>query len=166
MNNDSNDKVVSDSSGENVDKIREILFGNNMREFEQRFNLLETNHKAEIDNLQKSFEQHLHNLDNLFNEKIKSLQTRMQEMDAGLSENINKLDSKLADVETIMQSDLHGQKQDVLNHIGDVRQGLMEQITNNRDMLQNHKIGKQELSALFAELALKASGELDDEASS
>ncbi len=167
-----NGLATHDESG-NVDKIREILFGGQMRDYNKRFARLEERLLKESTDLRESTKRSLEGLEAYVRQEFQSLSNRLQaeqKTREGSVENVSRelhetaktLDSKLAHFDsqtTQAQSDLRHQ-------LLEQSKGLSEEIRRKSDELSalldrevkdlNHgKTDRAALAALFTELALR-----------
>lgn len=150
-----NQSQNQDMSGENVDKIRDILFGKNMQAYDQRFAELEKSYKSELALLENKLAEKIAMIESLMADKEKSLKAQIQETDTDLSDTLQKLDAKVSDVETVRQNDALAQKEDLLSHIDELKNTLLHKITTNQTSVDEDKISKSQLANIFAELANK-----------
>src|SRR5690242_4025966 len=70
--------ATEDQSSANVEKIRDILFGVQIREYESRFARLEENLLKETTDLRESAKKRLDALESYVRSEIESLQTRLK----------------------------------------------------------------------------------------
>ena len=103
---------------DNVDQIREILFGNQIRAVDERFQSVEKRMSKESENLRKNLENRMHELEKLldqFSDKAgDQLNRESAERDAGLSEVTKSLATFRLDAEnqlSEMQSDFNNENQ-------------------------------------------------------
>src|SRR3984885_10504806 len=80
----------------NIDKIRDILFGSNMRDYEQRFSRLEEALKKESADLRDSTRRHLEALDTFVHKELSALQGRLTAERDERSENHARLTADLS----------------------------------------------------------------------
>lgn len=62
----------------NVDKIRDILFGSQMKDYETRFNRLEETLLSQTSDLRESTRKRLDALENYLRKELESLQSRLK----------------------------------------------------------------------------------------
>src|SRR5271170_4652156 len=79
----------------NIDKIRDILFGSNMRDYEQRFSRLEEALKKESSDLRDTTRRHLESLEAFVHKELAALEVRLNaerdERSAGAASILKKI---------------------------------------------------------------------------
>src|SRR5947209_505376 len=88
-----------DSGPGNIDKIRDILFGSNMREYEQRFARLEEALRKESSDLRDTTRRHLESLEGFVQKELTALEARMNTERAERSESHAAIHRKIGEVE-------------------------------------------------------------------
>ena len=71
------DAGSNDPGSGNIDKIRDILFGSNMRDYEQRFARLEEALKKESSDLRETTRRHLETLESFVHKELAALEARL-----------------------------------------------------------------------------------------
>jgi len=66
------------SEAENIGKIRDILFGNNMSEYEQRFDALEKRLQENLSEITRDFKTKMSSLENYVRDEITSLSEQLK----------------------------------------------------------------------------------------
>lgn len=165
-------------TGENVERIRDILFGSQMREYAQRFVHLEerltqetTELKAEFDRRQLSSESHSRQQSDSLADRLNVERSeRAESVDRiarELSDSVRLLDRRLRQTDEQIAKELRELSQSML----DRHRGLSEEVTQALgSMGELHSRRLEELRAsaadrfaladLFAEFALRLRGEL------
>src|SRR5580692_5699832 len=100
----SNDGTVdhentADSSPGNIDKIRDILFGSNMRDYEQRFARLEEALKKESSDLRDTTRRHLESLEAFVHKELAALEVRLNAERDQRSEAASSILKKIGEME-------------------------------------------------------------------
>lgn len=164
-------------SGGNLDKIRDILFGTQIREFEQRFSRLEERLLKENTNVRDDAKRRLDSLEtyvrqeiNSLTESVKKQQSARDEVIKELTEahknQINAIEQKLEQVEEETSRSARELRQQILdqsNSLSDeIRDKFAEMLSvleRENQELRNDKANRSTLSALFAELAMRLRSE-------
>jgi hypothetical protein len=157
----------------NVDKIRDILFGSQMREYEKRFIRLEDRMQKEVnglkDDLRKGFESLEHYMKKefeLLNERQKKEQddrsAAVQELSEDLKGTSLSMEKKVSLVEEQLNRNSRELREEMLNQYktlsDEIRQkhetisGLLEREAHE---LQVDKVDRNNLSELFMEMAMR-----------
>src|SRR6202453_5542086 len=80
----------------NIDKIRDILFGSNMRDYEQRFSRLEEALKKESSDLRDTTRRHLESLEAFVHKELAALEVRLNAERDERSESHSRLATDLS----------------------------------------------------------------------
>src|SRR5208282_5784775 len=165
--------------GANVDKIRDILFGSNMREYEKRFARLEERLTKSSDALREDLKKRFDSLESYVREEIESLGTRLKNEKAERTESLKEqtresrdnakaLEKKLSQLEDALasaQGDLRSrileQSKALSNQIQKTKDELEGALETEAETLRNEKTDRAALADLFTELALRLKDELE-----
>lgn len=157
----------------NVDKIREILFGGQMRDYDKRFSRLEERLLKESTELREDSRKRFEALEMFVNKEFAALATRLQSeqqsregsvqtVSRELQEAIRSLDGKLTQFynqSTEIQHDLRQQLLDQSKNLNEEIRRKYDDVsaTLAREFaeLNNDKADRASLSGLFTELALR-----------
>ena len=171
-NNISNDDAMNAESG-NVDKIREILFGGQMRDYDKRFNRLEERLLKESAELREDSRRRFEALETFVNKEFAALVSRLQAeqqsregsvqtMSRELSEAIKSLDAKLTQFYNQSTETQHDLRQQLLEQSKNLNEEIRRKhddvsATLERELaeLNHEKTDRTSLSALFTEVALR-----------
>ena len=167
------DPNTSQAETGNVDKIREILFGGQMRDYDKRFARLEERLLKESAELRDANRRSIEALETFVKNEFAALSNRLQMEQQGregsiqgvsreLQEAIKSVDSKLTQFHnqtTDTQRDLHQQLLDQSKSLNDEIRRKYEDVsaTLERELaeLNHEKTDRASLSALFTELAMR-----------
>ena len=159
----------------NVDKIRDILFGSQMRDYESRFARLEETLIRETLEIRESNKRRFEQLESYIRKEFETVQTRLKaerddrsdaagrqlrelnELNDSLSRRIRDLDDRETNVERELRSDLLQQARDLTEEIR-ARHDEMATILERRvGELRDGKTDRAALATLFNEVALRLS---------
>lgn len=156
-----------------LDKVRDILFGNQIREVDKRFARLEERLIAELVNVRDETRKRLDALENYIRQEVDSLTERLKkeqvERDAvvrSLSEenkNINSsLENKIAQFDEQTTSRQRELREHILNQSKNLQDDLQQKyeeilalLKRETQELQKDKTDRSKLAALFTELAIR-----------
>ena len=173
------DEKVDQLSDNNVEKIRDILFGGNMRDYDKRFARLEDRLISDIERLSQDVFKRFENLDNFIRAEFEDMSQkfqaekneRKQEHEESLKEiqGLQKqTDNRFADVEQqtsaearTLRTSLHEQGNELLEMVRSTRDELTTSITKEARELQDVKVARSDLAELFSEVALRLNREFD-----
>jgi exonuclease VII large subunit len=168
-----NAEIPANAETGNVDKIREILFGGQMRDYDKRFSRLEERLLKESNELREGNRRSLEALETFVKNEFASLANRLQmeqqsregsdqNLSRELQESIRSVEGKL----TQFQNQTTEAQRDLRQQLLDQSKSLNEEIRRKHDELSttierevadlsHEKTDRSSLSALFTELALR-----------
>ncbi|ANO52469.1 hypothetical protein [Woeseia oceani] len=164
---------ATDEANANVDKIRDILFGGQMRDYEQRFTTLEKRLSQNIENVGKDLERRIERLDTFAKREIEKLseqikterKDRIADSKQGsgeLNEFSNQVESWFAEVEeklTEEVKDIREAANEQNNELTALMRQTQEQLQASLDRqtgeLSDSKVAREDLAALLTEVALR-----------
>lgn len=160
-------------SEESVDKIRDIIFGTQMRDYERKFSQLEERMMKEVNRLREEQDQRLKSLEQSIDRELESLLKRLdgehddrlaaeQDLSEALACNTEQLRAELAGLDGDMKQTAAELKQQIeqqshaLNEeIGTRQAETGDRLTRETGSLREQKVDRSALSALFNELAAR-----------
>ena len=168
-----------DDSEQNVDKIREILFGGQMRDYQRRFDTLESNISAANEHLRNDLSNRIESLEafvrgemellgeRLVNERRERSEER-EAIDADSRETRRRLDDSLSrlDEQTTLETRairaaLQEKSLELVQVIQQSRDDFNSMLSRQANQLEDRKVGREDLAALLSEVALRLNRELD-----
>lgn len=165
------------AEGGNIDKIREILFGVQMRDYEKRFSRLEERLLKESADLREDTRRRFDALETFIRKELDSLGDRLkseqgtrdesvQELSRSLQETGKALERKIVQLDeqtSRNQSDLRQQILDQSKSLNDEIRQKYEELTAALEReaveLRHDKTDRSALAALFTEVALRLNNE-------
>jgi len=162
---------------ENISKIRDILFGNNMNEYEKRFEQLESKLAQSLEENKIEAEKRISTLDTYMKKEFKMLSDRLIEEEESRIKSDKKL---LMDIETLEESfkkfkqlttenfsDNHQQLMDLSNstteQINALNKALQARLETTSNQLQSNKVERSSLAMMLTDLAYQIAGENEAE---
>lgn len=153
-------------SGGNIDKIREILFGSQARDYEKRFTRLEDRILKEINDLREETRIRYDSLENYVKKELETLSNRLTVDQEELKDTSNILEKKIKQVDEHViknASDLRKEILDQFKILSDEIRKKHEETTLTVDQvadeLRAKKVSHSHLSELFSELAMRLNNE-------
>jgi len=126
-----------------LEKIRDILFGEYVREFEDRFQALEHRMSNEVERLRGELQEHVSQLEGLISEKEAASEAQFEQVD----ERFAGADEKRRD----LQSEMHASQERLQQALDTVRTELEAQIAVTDEMFR--ELLQEQSEALFARLS-------------
>lgn len=156
-----------------LDKIRDILFGNQMRENEKRFARLEERLVKEQSDLREDIKKRLDNLENYIRREIDSLTERVdrepiardkavKDLTQEIKNLIDAVDNKITQFEQQGNQSQRELRQQILEQYKNIDEGIKQKneeilavLEQETERLRSDKTDRSYLAALFAELAVR-----------
>jgi len=161
----------------NVDKIRDILFGSQMREYERKFQRMEERIGKEISSLREESSKRIDSLESYVNKELEALGDRLKGEQSQRTEAVEELTAEIAKAAKLLEKKI-GELEDTLGkNTRDLRQQILDQSkTLSGDIgkryeetnealdraageLREDKVDRSALSEMLTELALRLSGD-------
>ena len=168
---------LSPSPTENVDRIREILFGSQMREYEQRFVQLEERLMREtselksevrrrVDSLEASARQEVSGLSDRLSAEREERRDALDRVSRDVAEATRALERRITQTDEQSSRDLRELRQFMLDQIRSLAEELTQcvgkaEVLHNRRLeeLRTNNMDRLALADLLAEVALRIRGE-------
>jgi len=165
------------TSAGNVDQIRDIIFGSQMRDYESRFQRLEERLLSELSSVRKEVNNRVETLETYMQSEIGALNDRLaserderESEDKVLEDEIKKLskellrklahlDESVAKQNRDLRQQLLDQSKNLSSDIEATREQLNGALTRSSDELRNSKTDRVALAELFSEVSLRLKDE-------
>lgn len=157
----------------NVDKIRDILFGSQMRDYDKRFARLEERLLKESGELREETRRHFDALENYIRAEFGSLSERikndanrrdelneamalhLQETAKNIERKLWQLDEQTSQAQRDLRQQLLGQSRELSDEIQRKSADLSAELAREASELRHDKTDRAALADLFTELALR-----------
>ncbi len=170
-------QVPSNGEIEDIKKIRDILFGNNMNEYDKRFEMLEQRMSKSIEEAKEENEKRLVLLEDYVKQEFKSLQEKLIVEKEIRSKGEKRTHEDIKSIEESAQnfvdktsndfSEIRKQILDLGKSIGErinaQERTLDGQIKSVDENLQANKVDRASLAMMLTEVAMKLSGQQEEE---
>src|SRR5271154_4651203 len=158
-------------SGASVDRIRDILFGSQIKNYEARFARLEENLVRETVELKETMRRRFESLEGFFKSETEALAARLkaereerssalhsleQELKSihdALGRKIHELDASTAESDSALRKELMAESRKLLEEISQRHDSLRSLLERRVGELRHQKTDRALLSALLAEIA-------------
>jgi hypothetical protein len=176
---DSKKPAADGGADRNVDQIRDILFGGQMRDYERRFQEFDRRLEAELSRLRDAQEKRLAQIDKRIDDQLDKLAKLLRQEIQDRNRSIDDLESRLQQAARTARSEVaasleaHAQElaatderlRGVLADVGKAAHARASEaeaaMARLAAELRKEKIGRDDLAALLADFALRLRGELD-----
>ena len=170
-------RPAADQSPGNVDKIRDILFGSQMRDYEVRFSRLEESLMKEASDLRETTRKRFESLEQYLRKELESLEARLKSerderadaqkqlarelkaLNDALSKKLEDLSDQTVQNERQLRKDLLQQSQQLTEEIRTKTDALTALLDRRILELRNSKADRSALADLFTEVALRLNNE-------
>lgn len=167
------------NGGANVDQIREIIFGGQMRDYEKRFVRLEESLLKEVDTIRNQTSSRLEALEtfvkaefdaaseSLNNEKSlretsdKRLNKELDEVSQQLSETAAEIKDQMGKGQREIRQQLLDQAKTMSDDLSNVRDEMAQALQRAQQELGSDKTDRAALAAMFTEMAMRLNGEFE-----
>lgn len=157
----------------NLDKVREILFGNQMREYEKRFDRLDERLAKEGAKLRDDTKKRLDSLENYISNEVESLMDWLKNQQSGRDQAAQELAQAHKDTLKSLERKIAQIDEEAIKNNRELRQQILVQSRNLSDEieqkyaeilavlareakeLRTDKTDRSTLAALFAEIAMR-----------
>ena len=164
--------AIEDAEG-NVDKIRQILFGGQMRDYEQRFEAMETRITQNLDRVSRELEQRLERLNTYTRREVDKLgeQIKAEKKDrtadgkkagADIQNLIEQVESWFAEVDEQLASEGKELRQELLDQSNELstqiratHDQVSAELQKEADELADKKLDREDMAALLTEVAMR-----------
>jgi len=170
------------NSGEddpNVNKIRDILFGGQMRDYDRRFAELDSRLAADVERLGKDLSTRMDNLEAYIARELGTLTERLaqeksertadraasdeeiRELAKQSTQQLSALDEQASSEARSIRAALLQHSNEMAELLQEARDALAAETKKQSQSLEDRKVAREELAAMLSEVALRLNGELD-----
>lgn len=157
----------------NIDKIRDILFGNNIRDYDKRFVQLEEKIAADMDEMRQESRRMFEQLETFIRGEIQSLieqlrteQTDRTDSDLGLEKELEKLARRVSKDEEANAASLRDARQALLDQGKALHEEILAATRSTTDTIKREvqdlrfmKTDRSALAAALTDVAMRIGGE-------
>jgi hypothetical protein len=172
-------KKATDGAERNVDQIRDILFGGQMRDYERRFQELHQRLEAELARMRDAHEKRLAQVDKRVDDQLEKIGKLLRQEVQDRNRSVDDLESRLqAAARTVrgeVAASLDAHEKELASTDERLRASLadVQKATHARASdvegavvrfvaeLREEKVGREDLAALLAEIALRLKGDFE-----
>lgn len=171
--------ALVDGSGDagNIDKIRDILFGNQVRDFDRRFSKAEEQMTKVTSDLREEVFKRLSAIERYFNEELGTLKDRIKAETDKRADAGKQLAEELKDVSEAMEKSIQAAEDKFSERTTDLRQQILDQskqltkdmqekyeqvgkeINRSADRLEESKIDRSAMAEYLMEVAMRLSNQ-------
>lgn len=175
----SSQDVAADAlaGGASIDKVRDILFGVQMRDYDKRFARLEERLLKETSDLKEDVKKRLASLEQFVKQEVDALGDRLSAEHAGRTDEVKDLgqqlretsktfekktaamDDQSARAQRELRQQLLEQQQRITEEMQQRHHELLEALSRDAGELRDEKADRAALASLFTEMAMRLSNQ-------
>jgi ABC-type transporter Mla subunit MlaD len=171
------DEMEQATTENNVDKIREILFGGQMKDYESRFKRLEEKLIQETNRLAQDMEDRINSAEKFMRKEIelkaeqlqqerkerldglKSLDQALQALNANLSERLEDMEAGNRKSLGDTRQEFHDEIAILQTRLREQQDSLTQSLEQEANQLRTDKVSLSALSGMFSELSMRLNGD-------
>jgi len=156
------DSAASEPPPETLDKVRDILFGGQMRAVESRLQGLEARLLQAQENLRAEFTKQIDTLDAVVQKRVEELKALAGELKEVLRDHEQRhlsLEATMGTADAELREGILQQGKAVAAEIARLAERLTSELVRSVEELQEDKASRSSLSALFTDLATRLTEE-------
>lgn len=172
-------EIANSAEDQNIDKVRDILFGSQVRNFDRRFSKLEEKFENELAEAREETTKKLNELEEFINREVSSLIERITTEQHSRQDDVKKLSGELKDSSHDFDKKLTTMGEQTAKHESELRQKILEQSKSLTDEmkkrqeailakleresseLREDKADRVAMAEIFTEMAMRLTGDLD-----
>jgi hypothetical protein len=165
-------EIINPGLGD-IEKVRDILFGKYVTGFEHRFAELESRLEADVDQLKARLAEKAAGMDKVLSRSIERLNQQINSEQSERDQGMSALQETLAKAETNLQHSINlmedqtvqdlaslkealkTSQQELLDQVSSVQKELLTRVENEKQELENDKVGRQSLALMLDEVAVR-----------
>ena len=156
------------SEVQNLDKVKEILFGAEKRDTETRLDQIEKKLRKEVSDMNTQINRRLDSLEAFAKKEFQSVSDQMkaEENDRGagdddLSKRLGKLDELSKGGRRELRDEILQQSKTLRAELGDASKDLTKALSANAAELRDDKTSRSDLASLLVDMALRLSKDVE-----
>lgn len=165
-------EIINPGLGD-IEKVRDILFGKYVSNFEDRFAQLEKRLEADVETLKTRLSDKIESMDEAVNQSLARLDGQIAKEKASRDSELRSLQNVLAEAETALKhsiavmedqanqdlasvrASLEESHQELLDQTLSVQAELVSELEAQKQELEGDKVGRQALALMLDEVAVK-----------
>ena len=166
------------AAGGSLDKVRDLLFGGQMRDYDRKFARLEERLGKETAELREEVRRRLSALESYMKAEVESLSERLRaeqdgragaDKDLGrelrdsaqqFGQKVSQLDDLVSRNQRDLRQQLHAQHQELVDDIRQRVEDVLGRLAHEAQELRSDKTDRKALAALLTEMAMRLNGDI------
>lgn len=163
---------IAEAAG-NVDKIRDILFGGQMRDYDRRFDALERKLDKELARLDEAAEKRASSFENYVKKEFEKLAAKLAQEkkdrveavkagDRALKDASREFEQKLAELDewattesSEIRNEIHTSRTEIVADMKKLFDELTDLVRRGNEELIESKVGRAEMAGMLSEIAMR-----------
>ena len=168
-------EIINPGLGD-IEKVRDILFGKYVSDFQERFAILEERLEADVEQLKQRLTDKFDSMDEAVNKSLErldqqilieqnnrdseltSLQGSFSKAEEALKHSISLMEDQANQDLVAVRESLKSSHEELMDASNTAQAQLLEQLEKQKQMLEDDKVGRQSLALMFDEVALRLRG--------
>lgn len=168
-------EIINPGLGD-IEKVRDILFGKYVSDFQERFALLEERLEEDVDQLKQRLMDKFDSMDEAVNKSLERLdkqilveqnnrdselallQQNFSKAEEALKHSINLMEDQANQELIAVRESLKNSHDELMEANTSAQTQLVNQLDKQKQMLEDDKVGRQSLALMFDEVALRLRG--------
>ena len=144
-----------DGGAANLEKVRDLLFGVQMRDYDRKFARLEERIVQETSDLKEDVRKRLASIEQLLAREVETLNDRLRAEQEARSAKTGQLDDQLARGLRELRQQLHEQHQQLSDDLKRKADEILSRLARESQELRSDKTDRAALAALLTEMAMR-----------
>jgi hypothetical protein len=183
MSQNANEKKVAPKTNGaaegNVDQIRDILFGGQMRDYDRRFDELDERSKRDLERLRVDMQKRIESLETLLKDSAERQSQQLKKLDSeqklnaenaaaatdklgkSLRTELSEVDEKFEHSTSSLRERLHKLASETADSMRANHEEISSLIERMGHGLRDEKVAREELAGFFTEMALRLNRQFD-----
>lgn len=172
------DQVISDAAG-NLGQVRDILFGTQMRDYEERFTRIDKTMNQEIEAVKESARRRIESLEQYFKDElttvidtikseqaartkaVEDLVAQLKSLNTALEKSTTEHNQKLSDTKRDLHDQILTQSRGLRDELEEKAHALSTTLERETNDLRDKKTDRSKLADLLMEMGLRLNDELE-----
>lgn len=159
---------IIEQGTENVGKIRDIIFGANMREYDERFATLDEQLNKEVKRLREETDKRMNKFEDFVKSELSKLADKLStekkertEEDKSIGNDMVALEDRVTTAIGEVDAQLGHEAQEIRESLRAQVKELMDNLNKQSGSLRDSKVDRAGLADMFTELSMRLTGDLE-----
>ena len=148
--------TIQGSEGENLSRIRDILFGEDLQSIEQKLDTSKEESSASVEKLKIEIEKRLNEIEQIQQNRLKEVDANQEKSLEFQKDSLNEIKQEIVNLKSSIKDSIEQFDNKIANFENNINQSvnlLKEEYTLKIDDLNKNKLDKNTLADMLVELA-------------